>query len=293
MFGYVRPLRAALSEEDQQRYQAAYCGLCHSMKKRYGRVANLFLNYDFAFLAMVLGGVTEAADEIRPQRCPVYPTRVRDTWQMNAALELAAGESVILAYWKLKDGIADRGFFRSIPQRIACVALRRAYGKARRDCPAFTQTVQHALADLRELEEAQCQSPDRAADTFAQILRAAAGEEKRPGDYALGQLLYHVGRWIYIIDAWDDLEEDRKQGSYNPLLARYGDKPEEQQQAVRETLYASLATAGDAMVWLSFGAWGTVIENIVTLGLPSVQEAVFSGQWKSSKNRIVRRSKDE
>lgn len=285
-------MKPALGEEDQRHYQAAYCGLCHTIKRRYGRVAQMFLNYDFAFLAIVLGGVTEAPCEICPQRCPVYVTRVRDTWTQNPALELAAGESIILAYWKLKDGIVDRGFFKGIPLRIACLALRPAYEKARKNCPGFDDTVRRSLSDLRELELTQCAYPDRVADAFAQILQAAAGRGDGADSYALRQMLYHIGRWIYMIDAWDDLEEDEKQNSYNPLLTRYGAAVQEEKRAIQETLYASLAIAGDAAAWLSFGPWAAVIENVITLGLPAVQEAVFSGRWKSDKNQIVRRSKE-
>ena len=38
----------------------------------------------------------------------------------------------------------------------------------------------------------------------------------------LEQLLYHLGRWIYLVDAADDLPEDFASGSYNPLLRRFG-----------------------------------------------------------------------
>ena len=54
MFGYVRPADGHLTAEDKSRFQAAYCGLCRSLGRRYGLAARMILNYDLAFLAMLL-----------------------------------------------------------------------------------------------------------------------------------------------------------------------------------------------------------------------------------------------
>ena len=88
-----------------------------------------------------------------------------------------------------------------------------------------------------------------------------------------------MGRWIYLIDAWDDLEEDRKQGAYNPLVVRFEDRPEEQLDYIRTTLTHSVKLAISAFQLLSFGGWSPIIENILYFGLPTVQEAVLTGRW--------------
>ena len=54
MFGYVRPLRDELKCRDFDLYRAVYCGLCRCMRRRYGLLAPMFLNYDFTFLALLL-----------------------------------------------------------------------------------------------------------------------------------------------------------------------------------------------------------------------------------------------
>lgn len=96
-------------------------------------------------------------------------------------------------------------------------------------------------------------------------------------------MLYHVGRWIYLVDAWDDLDEDRKSGSYNPLLLRFPDGPEAHQEEVRLTLRHSLNLAVSAYHLTDAGPWNGVIMNILCLGLPMVEEAVFTGQWRRRK----------
>ena len=162
--------------------------------------------------------------------------------------------------------------------------LRRAYRKAALRRPDFDRQTVACLEELHALEKDKTPSLDRTADTFARILAGAApttGEEVR--DRALGQMLYHVGRWIYLVDAWDDLDEDRKSGSYNPLLLRFPDGPEAHQEEVRLTLRHSLNLAVSAYHLTDAGPWNGVIMNILCLGLPMVEEAVFTGQWRRRK----------
>ena len=102
------------------------------------------------------------------------------------------------------------------------------------------------------------------------------------------QLLYHLGRWIYLVDAWDDLGEDRARNAYNPLLARFDGRPEEQADYVRTTLSHSVKLAISAFQLLDLGGWSPIVENILYLGLPTVQEAVLIGRWRELQKQTGR-----
>lgn len=293
MFGYVRAMKGVLAEEEWERYQAAYCGLCRCLGRRYGPIPPLFLNYDFTFLAMLL-----ARDPTTPvvdcRRCMVCPWRKRPAWREDDGLDQAADASVILTWWKLRDGAVDEGFWRGLGARFLSWILWPSYRKARRLRPDFDETVKSCLAQLRRLEEENCPSLDRPADTFARILRGAAPTEGPSGrQQALGQILYHVGRWIYLIDAWDDWTEDAASGSYNPFLAKFGDQVATHREEVQETLNASLGMAVSAFVWLDEGVWTPVLEHILTMGLPGMEEAVLSGAWRQRKSKHMRSIGDE
>ncbi|MBU5434797.1 DUF5685 family protein [Pseudoflavonifractor sp. MSJ-37] len=275
MFGYVRPLRRELKVWEWEHYRAAYCGLCDTIGRQYGLTARMFLNYDFTFLAMLLLPAEERTELYRC-RCPARLWCGRKPCTKPApGMDTAAGESVILTYWKLRDGILDGTF----PERIGCRCLSRllrpAYRKAAARWPEFTETVEHCLDELHDLERDGCPSLDRTADTFARLLQAAApisGGEVR--DRSMDQLLYHVGRWIYLIDALDDLEEDRSSGSYNPLLLRFPDGPERHREEIELTLRHSRNLAAGACALLELGDWRGIIENILFLGLPAVERSV-------------------
>jgi len=280
MFGYVRPFKAKLSEEERERYGTVYCGLCHAMGKRYGFLARFTLTYDFAFLAMLLAAAEEKP-EICCKCCPAHPLRRKKGCICFGGLDVAADESMILTWHKLRDDVEDSGFWVGLPARAASLIFRRAYRKAAALRPGFDRQVRESLSALHELERANSTELDRVADTFARILKAAAptgGGNAR--NRVLEQILYHVGRWIYLADAWDDLEEDEKQGSYNAVAARFAGRPREHQEELRVTMTHSLKLAVSAVQLENFGAFHGVIENILYFGLPTVQEAVFAGTWR-------------
>ena len=108
MFGYVRPCRPELKCRDFDLYQATYCGLCRCLRRRYGLIAPMLLNFDFTFLALLLW---EPEDSFAPcrGRCHANPLRKLPMCPDSGALELAADESVILAWWKLRDSVEDEG----------------------------------------------------------------------------------------------------------------------------------------------------------------------------------------
>lgn len=283
MFGYVRPALDRLNQEQKDAYQSAYCGLCHALGKRHGWLARMTLQYDFTFLAIVLAAGEE--DRLSCLRCPAHPFRKPRACLTGGRLDAAADQSMILTWHKLSDDVDDHGFFMGLPYRFVRRLFRRAYRRAAAAQPEFDARTREGLARLRELEEARSPQLDRAADAFARILACAA--QAVPGEgarRALGQLLYHLGRWIYLMDAWDDLDDDRRRGRYNPLDARFQGQARENRDYLDTTSTHSLRLAGSAAELLELGTWAPIVENILYIGLPAVQSAVLDGRWKEMRD---------
>ncbi|MBR4099266.1 MAG: hypothetical protein IKK44_04675 [Clostridium sp.] len=288
MFGYVRPVRDELKCKDFDLYRATYCGLCRCMRRRYGLLAPMFLNFDFTFLTLLLWQPEERFSPCRG-RCHANPLLKKPMCPDSPALELAADESVVLTWWKLRDSVRDDGLIAGLPARGLSLLLRPAYRRAAARCASFDQTVRSSLEQLSRLEEENCPSMDRTADTFAVLLQAAApisGMEEQ--DRALAQLLYHLGRWIYLIDARDDLAEDRAAGRYNPVDARFGQT--DCDSDLKRTLDHSLNLIYSAFQLGEYGCRHALLENILYLGLPLVQRAVFDGSWREIKKQKIWRN---
>ena len=281
MFGYIRPALNRLDDEQRNAYQSAYCGLCHTLGRRHGFPARFTLQYDFTFLAILLTAA-EAQDKPLCRRCPVHPLRGPRICPGGGQMEAAADQSMILAYYKLCDDVDDRNAIAGLPYRFARRLFRRAYRRAANARPEFDAQVREGLGRLRQLEEERSPELDRAADAFACILASASAAypEGSPMRRALGELLYHLGRWVYLMDAWDDLEEDKKHGRYNPLDARFQGRAPEEREYLNTTAVHSVRLAGAAANLMELGSWAPVVENVLYLGLPAVQSAVLDGSWR-------------
>lgn len=281
MFGYVRPVLNRLDEEQRDAYQSVYCGLCHTLGDRHGWPARLTLQYDFTFLALLLGA-GEEGDRPSCRRCPVRPWRRPRVCAAGGQMETAADESIILTWHKLSDDVDDHGLVTGLPYRLLRRLFRGAYRRAAQARPGFDLQVREGLARLKRLEGENSPELDRAADAFAKILSCAASglPADSPEGRALGELLYHVGRWIYLMDAWDDLDDDRKRGRYNPLDARFQGRAREERDYLETTATHSLRLAGSAANLMALGRRMPIVENILYLGLPAVQSAVLEGRWK-------------
>ena len=284
MFGYVIPVKCELKVREFDAFRAAYCGLCHSLRDRYGLPARFILNYDFTFLAILLSA-GEQEIQYTKRRCVARPFRREPCCLVGTASHQAAGCSLILSWWRLQDGIADHGFVRALPYRLITMLLRSAYRRAARDFPEFDSHCKAQLAALAAFEQAKSPDLDRVADAFAQILPHAAAHVEDVGERRiLTELLYQVGRWIYLIDAYDDLEADKQSGNFNPLLTRFappdGVLSKADQDWIKTTLTHSANRIAAAYNLLDEGAWSGVLENIIYLGFPAVTNSVLDGRFQ-------------
>ena len=281
MFGYVRPVLNRLTEAERNQYKSAYCGLCHVMGHRHGLFARFTLNYDFTLLALLHYACSGSSDS-QCRRCPVHPLKKSMYCLSGAALEAAADESVILTWYKLCDDVSDHSFFAGLPARFLTLLFRKSYSRAAQARPEFDRCVRTEMERLNKLEAERSPKLDLAADTFAKILSGASLDystddaKKR----IIEQLLYHLGRWIYLVDAWDDLKDDCKAGRYNPLDVRFSGHAEQEISYVETTMTHSVRLIESAANLLDFGLLQNIIENILFLGLPTVQKAVLEGRWK-------------
>jgi len=281
MFGYIQPLQGELKVREHERFKACYCGLCHALGNKYGLSARFILNYELVFLAMLLWAPDDTP-VIKKKRCLASPFRKKRYCAMNPALGTCAGYCVILTRWKLKDTIADERFLSTVPHRLALLVLFGAYRKASREFPEFDSKVKEEVADLAVYETRDGESLDGAADKFANILSSVTPESapdsiRRP----MLELLYHLGRWVYIIDACDDYIEDAKRKRYNPVMPRYppdgGKIPEDGTTRLKTTLTHSNNLLCLAFELLPENTWSEVVRNVIYLSMPETCDRVLAG----------------
>lgn len=276
MFGYVSPLKCELLVRDLALYNAYYCGLCRSIKSRFGEIPRLSLSYDCAFLALLTAGVL-GAPACEEKRCAYKPLKKKMPIAPDSeALRFAADINILLAYHKCEDDWADE---KKASALLAEAALKKAAKKAAAARPEASAAIRHGLMELSKLEKANCSELDLPADAFATLMRgvlsnAPVDEREREIFRHLG---WHLGRWIYLIDAWDDREKDAKNNSYNPFNASGAGK-----ERASFLLHVSLNEAGKAYDLLDLKANAGVLDNIMHLGCAHRTEQLLKGERDES-----------
>lgn len=268
MFGYVKPYNPELRVRELEEYKAVYCGLCKQLGRSFGVFARFTLSYDFAFLAMLKTALdSEICPETERCACIAHPFCKRIRVRENAAMQMAARAAMISVYYKLLDDREDEGFFR----RIGAVLLLPFAKRARRKALAFADGAAADAAAAKmsaaqaQLEAEKCQIPDAAAEPTANFLAAVLKNCAATAEQAavLERFGYLLGRYVYLCDALDDLEDDRRRGRYNPFLYAGG----EAAIAAKNALFLTTAELSDDFDLLELHRYEGILENIIRIGL--------------------------
>ena len=279
MLGYVRTDAQELRVREHQYYRALYCGLCHRMGKCTGHCSRMTLQYDFVFLATLRLALTGEAVAISKQRCMIHPIRRRPTAQGCQALNFCADASALLVYRKLADDKCDEHGVKRLLAMTATPFLSGGYRRAKRRYPALDATIASHLQALSDCENGQAsfESADQLAGIFGDLM-AAVFSEGLDGTSAriaasMGRAL---GKWLYLVDAADDFEEDLQKGRFNPLRRSFGDTPTARDwENLRVTLTALLCEAERAFLLIdtySAPEQREILANVLYLGLVKAGE---------------------
>ena len=295
MFGYVRPRRDLLEQEDFAAYRVAYCGLCRALGKKFGFRARFLVNYDMTFLYLLRASAGTPC-ETALCWCPARVWGRKRCTLDTKGYDTVAACTVILSYEKLLDNVRDERFVKRLAYRFVSLLFRRAYRKASCQLPDFASLCGRQLSTLHEFEAAESASIDATADAFAQIISGCAADIHEPGlRRPMEQILYHTGRFLYLADALDDLKQDCEENAYNPLRYRFrvtdGTLCTEDLDYLTQLTDSSVNLAGAALELLPGKTYGKLLENIVYLGFPAVFCAVKAGKfqakaslWKKNKS---------
>ena len=282
MFGYVKIKREELRVGEYEWYRAAYCGLCRSMGQCTGQCSRFTLSYDIAFLSQVRMALQDAVAQFRKRRCIAHPIRARMMMEPNEELRYAADVAAILSFEKCRDDVADkRGMWRLFA-RLLCLWTWPAYRRARKRRAALAAQLREKLTALTALEKEHRASVDEPAAIFGDLLGIAFADGLAREQAAVARAIgTKIGRFVYILDAIDDMGRDAKTGNFNPILLCFGDKPSESQRRMLEDALISClddATAALDLMGEKTTPCRAILENILYLGMPSTAREILWGK---------------
>lgn len=237
MFGYVTANKPELKIREFARYRGFYCGLCRRLRRNYGLPGQLTLTYDMTFLIILLSSLYEPETQESRKRCLVHPGR-RQFMLQNEISDYAAAMNVLLSHDHFADNWQDEKKLRSL------VAMKIFAGKKKRivrQYPRQARAVREALAELAEREREDCRDIDAVSRPFGALMAELFVWREDSFGNILRPFGFYLGKFIYIIDAWMDVEDDRKKGCYNPFAERCGEPDFDER--VRDMLDGTLRMA--------------------------------------------------
>lgn len=308
MFGYIRICKPQMKICEYEVYQSVYCTLCRHLGKRLGLPARMLLNYDYTFLTMIMIALSDDQSKFVRGRCVFNPAKKCGNCSTHSeAFEYTSALTAIMFYHKLRDNINDSSGGKRLIWRILMPYAAYVRKKALRLCPDEDALVDKYIqrqfeAEKRALESSEVAIDELCEPTAEAISAIAVKLSQNPDERKILKYFgYFLGRWIYMIDALDDLSEDLEDGSFNPLALKFRltaqdalDRSENYENAQcygNDSLNLSISEAIKYYELLDFGEFKPILDNIIYLGVSEAQKsALFS---KDKKKENVRRENND
>ena len=261
MFGYVIVNKPELKIKDFDIYRSFYCGLCQCLKKEFGQLSRFSLNYDMTFLAILLTALYEPPTEEKMKRCMVHPMQKRRMYD-NIYLSYAAEMTIVLTYLKCEDNWQDE---HSHTSHMYQKVLKHRYESIKQKYPEKVTRIEKALTALGEEEKKGTKDLDLLASYTGRFMAEILCYKEDEWAPTLKTMGDYLGRYIYLLDAYDDLEEDKKKQCFNPLLEEA--KKSDFDERMRTILELMISASCEAFEILPVIAYADIIRNVLYTGI--------------------------
>lgn len=268
MFGYLTICRDELKIKDERTYKAYYCGVCEQLKKRHGQVSRFALNYDMTFLALLYQGVYEEHTANEQKRCLPHPVKAHPVI-LGEATAYAADMNVLLGYYDAFDDWQDE---KKLGGLVLSGGMKRTFAGTAARYPRQKQAVDTYLEKLKACEAEDSTDVDLAAGLTGALMAEIFTPKDDAFRPSLGRLGFQLGKFIYLMDAWEDVEKDLEKGSYNPFAEwTLQDNFDER---VHQLLLLIASDAARAFETLPIEENLDILRNILYCGIWSKYQAV-------------------
>lgn len=275
MFGYVRINKMDLTFREYEHYKAYYCGLCKYLKRNHTELSRMTINYDITFLIVLLSSIYQPSAQVFHEKCIVDPVK-KKKHIINEITEYAASMNILLAYYKLEDDVNDEGDIKS---KLVRRAYRKSFKTAYDKYPQKADFINTCLGELRSLEEDQSTSIDQTSNCFARLLEEIFDYKDDEYRDRLRKVGFNIGKYIYIMDAYEDLDQDLEKGRYNPFSS-YKDDREGLKVKVDKLIGMTLARLEEAILNLDIKVNKSIIDNIIYSGVYLRYKGLINGADK-------------
>lgn len=268
MFGYININQKIMTEENKKAYQAYYCGLCRRLKSNCGTKGQVLLDYDMTFLVVLLTGLYELSNESAEITCALHPTKRRTVWT-NEATDYAADMNVILAYHNLIDDWKDD---KAYSKKAFAKMLDKDYTRIMQKYPRQVKAIEEYIRRTEEVERARETNLDAVAGLTGEMLGEVFCWKEDEWAEEMRTLGFYMGKFIYIMDAYEDYAVDMRKGAYNPLVYMNREKNQDLDTLVRLLLTSMMAECAKSFERLPILLHADILRNVLYSGVWSKYE---------------------
>lgn len=261
MFGYVTAYKPELKMKDFYKYKAYYCGLCKVLREKYGFPGQMTLTYDMTFLVILLTSLYESETKREEHRCVIHPVK-KQKMLYNEITEYAADMNIVLTYFHFVDDWQDE---KSKAGLVGLRVFHRTYLKIEKKYPEKCKVIRKCLNHLQECEKKNEQNIDLTARHFGELMAELFAYRQDVWEKTLRGMGFYLGKFIYILDAYDDIEKDLENNSYNALRSIY--KEEGFDEKCREMMTYVLAECTSRFERLPCVEDIDILRNILYVGV--------------------------
>lgn len=268
MFGYININQKIMIEENKKAYQAYYCGLCRRLKSNCGAKGQMLLNYDMTFLVVLLTGLYELSNESSEITCALHPTKRRTVW-VNEVTDYAADMNLILAYHNLIDDWKDD---KAYTKKAFAKMLDKDYTRIMQKYPRQVKAIEAYMRRTEEVEKNRETNLDAVAGLTGEMLGEVFCWKEDEWAEELRTLGFYMGKFIYIMDAYEDYAADMQKGAYNPLVYMNRENAQDLDTLVRLLLTSMMAECAKSFERLPILLHADILRNILYSGVWSKYE---------------------
>ncbi len=260
MFGYVTINKMELKFKEYYSYKGYYCGLCKRLKTKYSNKSRMTLNYDMTFLILFLSSLYEPQDKVCNERCMVHPGKKQLVVQ-NEITDYAASVNILLSYYNLLDNWKDDRDYKSL---ALMKTLEGEFRKASAELTEKAEIFRMRLENIAKLEKNDTDDVDAVSNEFGHLMEEIFLYKKDEWEKNLRKTGFYLGKLIYYLDAYEDMEKDEKEKSYNPFNNM---DTEDRRKAARELIMLNLSFLSDEIERLPLVQDKGIIDNIIYSGI--------------------------
>ena len=261
MFGYIVMNKPEIKFKDFDLYRSFYCGLCRELKSKYGISGQISLTYDMTFVVILLSALYEPHTQKGSTRCIIHPV-CKQPVRRNTVTEYAADMNVLLTYYKCRDDWEDE---KKVTALGYSKVLQGKVKKLDQKYPDKSRRIQKLLSELSEMEKSCEKDIDKMAGCFGKIMEEIFAWKQDVWEDTLRRMGFFLGKFIYLLDAYDGVEEDIKNKNYNPFSEQYIIKGFDEQ--VRRILIMMMAQTCREFEKLPIIKYTDILRNILYSGV--------------------------